>query len=139
MYENRIEVGGDFLRDRLDLASRDELFAYAQANGVTEIDNKMYLGAYAGEKMKKILRSKGLVSLDVKISAFEAPKTHSLPVTSNVDSLINTPQAPLDPRTDAKVMSRAELAKECKRRGIKMERTDTKEKLQERLSVQDAA
>lgn len=141
MYVNRIEDP----RGPLELASRDELYAYAKANHVTEIDEAMYMGAYAAERMKKILMSKGLTHLSTVLKPFGAPPDTEKPSGKimSIDDLANAPADPLPPRVtptiDHKVMSRAELAKECKARGIKMARTDSKEKLVERLSVAHAS
>ena len=133
MYKNTIEQAGDFLRDSLDLASRDELYELAKAHNVTEIDEAMYMGGNGGEKMKRILRAKGL-SLKPKLKLFEAPANEAAKV-STFDDFINEPAPKLDPRPNPSDMTRAQLAKECKARGIKMARTDSKEKLQERLSA----
>ncbi len=137
MYKNMIEQAGDFMRDPLDFANRDELYQFAQANGVTEITEAMYMGGNAGEKMKRILRARGLTNIRHRAMPFEAPSEPAVK-TTNFDDFISEPSAPLEPRRD-EPKTRAELAKECKKRGIKMARTDTKEKLQERLSVQNAA
>lgn len=141
MYENKIEQSGDFLRDRLDHASRDQLYAFAKANGVREITEAVYMGAYAGEKMKKILRSKGLTNIDATLKTFAPPpgsEQTAAVKTATMDDLIDAPQPVFEPRQtpalDINAMSRAEMAKECKRRGIKMQRTDSKEQLRERLS-----
>lgn len=130
MYKNQIEQAGEFLRDSLDLASRDELYQLARSHGVTEIDEAMYMSGNAGEKMKRILRARGLNNIKPKLQIFDRPAEQPVKTTS-FDDLISEPTTPLGRR----IMSRAEMAKECKRRGIKMQRTDTKEKLQERLSA----
>lgn len=137
MYKNTIEQPGEFLRDGLDLASRDELYQLARSHGVTEIDEAMYMAGNAGEKMKRILRARGL-SIKPKMQIFDTPAEQSIKTTS-FDDFVSEPTAPLNRTLDHRVMSRAEMAKECKRRGIKMQRTDTKEKLQERLSESHAA
>ncbi len=141
MYENKIL--NEDPRSPLDRASRDELYAFAKANHVTEIDEAMYMGAYAGVRMKKILLRKGLTNINTSNRPLYSadPQPSGLP-PQDVDALADLPQKPLEPRADVfdiSTASRAELAKECKKRGIKMARTDTKEKLQERLSVQNAA
>lgn len=132
MYVNRIEDP----RGPLELASRYELYQYAKDNGIKEIDEAMYMGPYAAEKMKKILMAKGLTNIKTTLRPFGSPPGTEEPSgkTVTIDELINE-----TPMINHRVMTRAELAKECKARGIKMARTDTKEKLQERLSVQNAA
>jgi len=136
MYKNMIEQAGDFMRDALDFASRDELYSLAKAHGVTEIDEAMYMSGMGGEKMKRILRARGLNKIKPSVNIFDAPVQEQVK-TTNFDDLINEPTQPLV-RPQAP-QTRAELAKECKKRGIKMARTDSKEKLQERLSVQTSA
>ncbi len=136
MYKNTIDQAGDFMKDALDFASRDDLYNFAKAHGVTEIDEAMYMGGQAGEKMKRILRARGLTNIKQTIKIFDAPAQESVKSTS-FEELINEQSAPLPPRSSSP--TRAELAKECKKRGIKMARTDSKEKLQERLSVSHAA
>lgn len=128
MYINRIEDP----RGPLELASRDELYQHAKAHGVTEIDEAMYMGPYAAERMKKILTAKGLTNLKTVLRPFGSPPGTEEPSgkTMTMDELIEQ----TTPTINHQVMSRAELAKECKRRGIKMQRTDTKEQLRERLS-----
>jgi hypothetical protein len=134
MYVNRIEDP----RGPLQLASRYELYQCAKANGIKEIDEAMYMGPYAAEKMKKILASKGITDLKTVLQPFGSPPGTEQPSgkTMTMDDLI---AQTVTPTIDHKVMTRAELAKEVKRRGIKMARTDTKEQLRERLSVAHAS
>ena len=122
-------------RDTLERASRDELFFFAQERGVTEIEQNM-----PAILMRKILRQKGLNSINIP----------NRPLGANPGVVIADPQEKV-PEMDADAaleeqwrqskeapkdvskMGMQELRSECKRRGIKMARTDNLKTLREKL------
>lgn len=130
-------------RDSLDKARRSELLAFARANGVTEIAHDM-----PAIVMRRILRSKRLTNIRIPRRTLGQPELRPDALVStepnNVvsldagDELMRQYQAgamavPAAPSLDT--MTRAELAKACKAKGIAMARTDKKETLMEKLSA----
>lgn len=61
-------------RDALDKASRDEIYAFAKKRGVTEIDEKMFMGPHAATIMRKILRQKGITDISIPFHILGLPK-----------------------------------------------------------------
>lgn len=116
-------------RDTLSKASRYELCQVAQAHGIKEISYSAELGL---EDMVKILRNNGVT--DIKIP--DRPLGLYKPVILGLDgpplATVEEP-APEQPATPVAQMSMGELRSECKRRGIKMARTDNLHSLREKL------
>ncbi len=123
-------------RDALERATRDELYYFAKDHGI-EFDHR----TTPADVMRVVLRQKNLTNISVPIRVMGRP----IPGSENVDVRQDAVQVKeVDATTDLmkqwqekgrdiRDMSRAELAKECKRRGIKMKRTDKIEDLRERL------
>ena len=125
-------------RDSLDRARQFELYAYAQRHGISEIVKTM-----PAILMRRILRSKGLTNVPIPPRTLGkadvqtiAPETDANSVDAAADLARQFKEAKVVP---IEQMTRAQLAKTCKARGIKMQRTDTKEMLQEKLRGKDAA
>lgn len=149
-------------RDNLQKAKRSELYAFAQQNGVKEIDHD----GMPAELMRTILRSKNLTNIAIPRRVLGQPEPRQLR-NSNGAPLSVAQQTPAEnvvemdatadlmrqyqaerarqaePASSAakpyEQMTRAELAKTCKARGIAMSRTDKKETLMEKLRGKDAA
>lgn len=131
-------------RDSLQKARRWELLEFARANGVTEIKHDM-----PADIIRRILRSHRLTNIriprrvlgqnDRRPDAMAAASDAGGGVTLDAgDDLMRQYQAgamavPAAPSLDT--MTRAELAKACKAKGIAMARTDKKETLMEKLSA----
>lgn len=118
-------------RDPLNKASRYELCQLAKAYGIAEIT---YGSALQLPDMVKILHERGIH--DIKIP--ERPLGVYTPVVLNADEVEKTapqPAAAADPVIETPVsdMNMTEMRKECKRRGIKMARTDNLSTLREKL------
>lgn len=130
MILNRIEDP----RDNLHKASRYELCVIAKHHGIADIGYGK--DGQTLEDMIKILRDNGV--RDIKIP--ERPLGVYKPVILNADDLI-PPSAAHKHETVAKddvsksssEMSITELRMECKKRGIKMARTDNMESLRAKL------
>lgn len=142
-------------RDQLGKATRDELWSFAKAKGVVPAMLE-YLSKYQWQpdrgfyerpfpfvatvntaskfEMENYLRNRGLY--DIK----PAVRVMGRDINAPDPTVYETPQT-LEKVVDdaAKNMTRAQLAKECKIRRIKMSRTDTKEILLEKLSGQSHA
>lgn len=121
-------------RDILTKASRYELCAFAQANGVIEID---YGSDMTLEEMIAILRNRGLTNITLP----ERPLGVYKPVVLGLNQQIAekpAPAAPAVPEKPLNKMDMNELRAACKARGIKMERTDNMRSLREKLG-QNAA
>lgn len=123
-------------RDKLEKANRDQLYQFAERNGIKEIEWWM-----AGNQMRSILKKRGIKDLGLPEHQLGQPYGSAQPSgpvqTSSLEEMEQAQweaQARDVRREPEKNQTRAELAKECKKRGIKMARTDTKEKLLERLS-----
>lgn len=133
-------------RDSLAKCSRDDLWDYARVKGA---DIYFPHGADTPrDDMILILRNKGCTDIEYIPTVMGRPikpspyrellreKFTARKISTEMPASVGQ-NVPIG--KSVAEMSRAELAKECKRRGIKMERTDTKQQLAERLSVQDAA
>lgn len=129
-------------RDSLDKARRSELLAFARANGVKEIAHDM-----PAVLMRRILRSKRLTNIRIPRRTLGQPELRQDAMVataepSNVvsldagDELMRQYQAGAmqAPSPSFATMTRAELAKACKAKGIGMSRTDKKEDLMAKLS-----
>lgn len=116
-------------RDTLSKASRYELCQVAAAHGIREVN---YSAELTLEEMVKILRNKGVT--DIKIP--DRPLGLYKPVVLGLDgpplATMEEP-APEQPETPVAQMGIRELRSECKRRGIKMARTDNLHSLREKL------
>lgn len=130
-------------RDALERARLPELLKFAAANGVViprEFHDKAII-------VRRILRSKGLTRINVPLRVLGMPHAGqqiepSEPVntTDFADDLMRqvraappAPEAPA-PRPVKGVAEIAELRKECKRRGIKVARTDKLADLKAKLN-----
>ncbi len=143
-------------RDNLARASRDELWDFAKANGVA-FDQRTATKGY----MERELRSRGLTNIRAAIRFMGAPTGDFFPpdggtvttvepakiteVDADADMVrqmkeqaANPQDWPVDSTHDARKhvddMNQKELRAECKRRGIKMVRTDNMKSLREKLS-----
>ena len=130
----------DDTRDNLARMSRPELEIYAKNNGIKELGertlNMLHYPACSinGAPPPQIvdeLRQRGLRGPNVSHRVLGQPVRWA-------DEQAVTRDAPKEKlelvKTDLTKMSRAELAKECKRRGLKMARTDKVQDLIGRLS-----
>src|SRR6185437_5733367 len=132
-------------RDNLQKATRWELIDYARANGVD-----VPADAPAIYTMK-VLRSRGLTNIKIPDRPLglyaNGPETTAPQVESETE--INTASADDDlirqyeqekKQPPVSEMSMTELRHACKVKGIKMDRTDNKQTLKDKLSgQQDAA
>lgn len=130
-------------REPLARARRLELFRFAREKGVAEIEETM-----PADLMRQILRTKGLTSIavpDRPLGGVE--QTITTPTSHNAG-----PSAPRQPDVLVEVDATADLArqwaaekavanmtitemrKECKRRGIKLARTDNMVTLKAKLN-----
>lgn len=115
---------------------------YAERNGITQITWDMQ-----GDQMKSILVGMGVKDLGlpyVQLGTRHVMQQAAPIKDPNVAeiSLEEMQKQQWEQQAKQKLLkteTRAELAKECKRRGIKMARTDTKEQLIEKLSGQSHA
>jgi hypothetical protein len=140
-------------RDNLDKALPDELYFFAKSRGITDINR-----AEPAVLMRKKLRDKGLVDIPIPNRVLGQPTDwHNEWSTGSKEDprpsitaeqlmqkqwdeqqgKTNTPPAmkspdPTEPFDVAKA-GIVELRKECKRRGIKMARTDNLVTLREKL------
>lgn len=134
-------------RDNLEKAGKYEIWKFAQEKGVREITYEM-----PTQVARKILRAKGVTDIGIPnrplgadqrtvynagtVEETAKPQTESRSLTA--DELIEQEYrqdkfaVPQDARTPAE-MSMTELRQECKRRGIKMARTDNMNTLREKL------
>ena len=133
-------------RDNLMKARRIELYRFAREKGVTEIVENM-----PGELMRDILRSKGITNIAVPSRQLGTPEQMVTTPTSHRDGTteIKQPdkivevsaiadlkrqwQQNQEPKQPSE-MTITELRKECKRRGIKMARTDNMVTLKAKLN-----
>lgn len=130
---NRIEDP----RDNLAKCTRDEIWDYARFKGA---DIYFPQGADTPrDDMIQILRNKGHIDIIYTPRVIGMPPTPSPYTRKEPLPAVKREEPRHESVFDLATATRAEMAKECKRRGIKMARTDTMEKLRERLSVQDAA
>lgn len=116
-------------RSGLERASRYELCQLAAANGITEITYECGLDL---KSIIEILRSKGVHSIKVP----DRPLGIYKPVLLGLEDQPRTEPVKSEPvKMDkpVKQMSMTELRSECKRRGIKMARTDNMNTLREKL------
>lgn len=131
-------------RDTLEKARRMELFKFAQANGVTDITHD-----WAAKDMRTRLRQLGLTNIPIPERVFGMPEPVRMLNSSGKPAQISAPKTvapappvpvtPSQPAQPYEQMTRAELAKTCKARGISMARTDKKEMLMEKLRGKDAS
>lgn len=130
----------DDTRDNLSRMSRPELEIYAKNSGIRELAartiNMLHYPACSiiGAPPPQIvdeLRQRGLRGPDV------GHRVLGQPVRWADEQVVTRSDQSKEPAkdTDLKTMSRAELAKECKRRGLKMARTDKIQDLIGRLSA----
>jgi hypothetical protein len=126
-------------RDPLNKASRFELCALARHHGIAEIT---YGSPLQLPDMVRILRERGVSSITIP----DRPLGVYKPVVYNADDVRPPPAAlpvePAKPEPVAKAvadMNMTEMRKECKRRGIKMERTDNLNSLRDKLGGQSHA
>lgn len=139
-------------RDNLEKANRDQIVQFAERRGIKQIDWRM-----PATQMRSILRSMNIVDIGLPAAhgsrealqnlAFngQPPDNPPLAKPKMLEELEREQWAQQAKQAEQiererssppiSEMTRAEMAKECKRRGIKMERKDTKEKLAERLGV----
>ena len=124
-------------RDKLEKATRDELYDFARAQGVTDITEDM-----PAILMRRILRSKGKTNIDIPNRPLgsnpgvvappdKAQDVVAVPEITAEEDLMRQYQA-------AKVapaeMTMGQMRAECKRRGIKMARTDNMDTLRAKLN-----
>jgi hypothetical protein len=140
-------------RDNLDKARRPEIYKFAQENGVKEITPE-----WPASGMRLELRKRGLTNIKIPHRIFGTPDNRTMlnsngapmPVSAQTQGPVEVDAAAdlmrqvasgayEQPPPDYSAMTRAELAKTCKARGIKMARTDKKEILMEKLRGQVAA
>lgn len=126
-------------RDNLEKATRPELAKFAAAHGVKEITPSM-----PAILMRDKLRRLGLINIQIPPRPLGQPVSHGSVIAAKtapenvvtndaVSDLEKQWQSEQQEKTGYETWTRAEMAKECKRRGIKMQRTDSKEQLRERL------
>lgn len=129
-------------RDRLDKATRYELWQFAQANGVTEIKREM-----PAMLMRPILRRRGLTNIN--ITPRQLGMTNGASIANNATVAADQTDAMADL---AKQWQQEQAKKEtannfdgmhindlktlAKSRGIKLSRKDTKEDLKAKLNGQ---
>lgn len=121
-------------RDPLGKASRFELCQLAKAHGIAEIT---YGCGLQLPDMVKILHEKGVHSINIP----DRPLGVYKPVVLNADDVAPQQPAPVaqpEPKPVSE-MNMTEMRKECKRRGIKMERTDNLHTLRAKLLEQNAS
>lgn len=141
-------------RDNLGRASRDELFDFARANGVA-FDQRTATKQY----MERELRSRGLSHIRPAVRFMGYPTGEVFPAEGGL--VVQDQPKVVEVNADADMvrqmkeqakqewpvestfksvdeMKMGELRAECKRRGIKMERTDNLKSLREKLSVSHA-
>lgn len=135
-------------RDKLQRATRDEVYDFAVASGVTTvtIGGKVIPLSEQIPKPNLIneLRARGLTNIRIPNRPLGAPpgvvidddapagKKEVVEVNAD-DDLARQVLQQLEP--DVSSMSMAELRSECKRRGIKMDRTDNMQTLRDKLRV----
>lgn len=122
-------------RDALSKAKRYELYQFARANGLNEVTEDM-----PAILIRSKLRAAGKTDIKIPKRTLGKVEFPDQAVTSDQANAVDAEadlarqfEATQEPVKSFSEMSRAELAKECKARGIKFERTDKKEKLLERL------
>lgn len=144
-------------RDNLDKARRRELVEFAQANGLTDIDENMPADGYDG--IRHLLRSKGITRIIIpprKLGAQASERTFPLkPHKPAANSRVETdPKVKIDAdelrsfrawqaqQKKNKIaaekpvgdMSIGELRQACKAKGIKLARTDNIASLRAKLN-----
>ena len=142
MRLNRI----DDPRSNLQRARRYELFKFARANGVREITEDM-----PADIMREILRNKRLTNIRPSAkplgaiganSAGGQPDNTPAPQINATEDLMRQYMAskappPADAPRKFSEMTIGELRVECKRLGVKMERTDNMAKLRAKLAARE--
>ena len=128
----------DDTRDNLARMNRTELEIYAKNNGIRELSEQTLnmihypacsiIGAPPPQIVDE-LRRRGLRGPNVM------HRNLGQPVRWVDEQAVTRNDQPKAPDLDIKTMTRAELAKECKRRGLKMARTDKIQDLIGRLSA----
>ena len=134
-------------RAPLDRVNRDQMREFAERNGITEITWDM-----TGDEMRYLLKKRGISDIGAPFQILGTRSTMEVRAdndptvpTINLEDLQRQQweqrakereqaRKEADKGSERGPQTRAELAKECKKRGIKMQRTDTKEKLIERLN-----
>lgn len=135
--------------DPLASATRDQLWAFAKANGL-DFDHR----TTPARTMELVLRERGLTNIPVPPMRLGSPNIPAEMMhpgqaakSVNVDdellaqyrqSIPKTAAPPAEAKPVAQ-MTIGELRKECGRRGIKMERTDNMGTLRDKLNVQAAS
>ena len=149
MYLNNIEDP----RSNLDKARRSELYEFAKNNGVTEINDNM-----PAILMREILRGKGLTRIPVPDRRLgqtnqpnprphyqntmaapggQQPAPKGVAVDAVADLARQYQQEQRRPLADS--MTIGELRKECKARGIKLERRDNMTTIRAKLRGENAS
>ncbi len=131
-------------RDNLERAHRPELLKHAKENGVTEIVETM-----PAILMRKILRSRGLVKINVPkrtLGQYDGGRAYGGDAISETGAAASVSidddmerQWKQHESTQPQNMTMQAMRKECKRRGIKMVRTDNAETLKAKLNVENPA
>jgi len=128
-------------RDNLEKANRDELARFAREKGISEIKDEM-----PAILMRKILRGRGLVNIAVPnrpLGFYEGGKNYGgEAITDTQISSVNSDdvleqgwQHEQKPEVvSPNDMGIRELRKECKRRNIRMARTDNIQSLRAKLN-----
>lgn len=141
-------------RDLLDMATRAELYRFAEHSGVDEIVNFPGPGLMPKMLMLRILRSRGLTRINIPPRPLggarpetQAQEAKNVPTTDATTDLLRQLQSnanvapPEEPDTTEAKPSLAGIAAmraECKRRGIKIARTDKMADLKAKLDGEDA-
>lgn len=135
-------------RDPLEKATRDELVAYAHSKGQIDIVEQM-----PAVLIRKLLKSRGLTDIkipDRQLGGFNDANSYGLVAEKSDAPSVNAEEAMIaqwQQRKDDPVeaepvsvddMPMGQLRAECKRRGIKMARTDNMEALRDKLRGQAA-
>ena len=128
-------------RDNLEKANRDELEAFAQERGVTEITEGM-----PAILMRKLLRAKGIVNIHIPERPLGAnPGVEIVGDAPGEATTVNSDDdlerqwkqeittTTTDVPKDIESMTIGELKKECKARGVKFLRTDKMETIRDML------
>jgi len=136
-------------RDNLEKADRDQLYRFAVRMGVKEIDDRMYMGGNAASLMRMILRQRGYTNIGVPQHQLGMPRGTSIEQPSGnppqmLDDMLKEQlktalEKPAPKAVEVKELTMWELRKECKARGIKMQRTDNLKTLREKLNGLQAA
>lgn len=128
-------------RDKLQHATRAQLYKFAEAHNVEEIINFQGQGNMPKVMMLAILRSKGLTDINVRPRPLgsDVPNVaQNAPADNEVDAVAAL-AAQINARPSVTNMKMPQLRSECKKRGIKTKRTDSAERLRELLNGEDTS